>query len=340
MKKNVLLRSVLLLGFAALLASVCSLTAAVHNDKVSVQKTLDQKKEKKIKVSEFSKIATSTGIQVGFVQKESGTPEVTINAPEKFMDHIKVVVNGDVLKIYWDSKKGNVTVTDDDWVYVEVCAPSVRSVEAGGGSRLTFESDIRFDNELKVSASSGASVEFKREVKISQTLFAQASSGSEIRFNKNLTTEESAHFQASSGSRIVTATLSAETLKLDGSSAATIRVNYLKDAKSVSADASSAATLKMKGVCNGSVRMSATSASTIEFQNLTAESAWVTTKTKATVYAPICKKVSMKSSGDSTVNLHGGEDVEKIESGTELGGSGDVPDSDLGGSGTPPVLKF
>lgn len=189
-----------------------------------------------VKVSNFSGIDVTTGIEVVYVP--SSEVSASIQAPKNVIDRVKVSQLGEMLNISFNGKGG---LRTKDKVKVTVSSPLVNTMRASAGAEIKCRSTIEAGNRnLTASASSGAEIDL---IGVNCRNFeATASAGAEIDVNRlNCTAvaasssagaeidlggkASSVNLSASSGSQIDAASLVAESGSATASAGATIKCN-------------------------------------------------------------------------------------------------------------------
>ena len=261
---------------AILLAMVlgsCTVTASTHAQEeiVPSKNYITQK----VKVDNFEGIHTSTSIDVVYTQT-TGETDVEIYAPDNLMEYVKVENNGDILKIFFESKeKGkslNIKGKHETKVYIS--APAVHTLLASSSGDIFLKNGLQYAGKVKIEASSSGDIEGSNIV--CEALNTEASSSGDIDLGK----------------------VECTSLKAEASSAGDISIEALQ-AEMVSAEASSSGDVSLKGVCQ-SATFEASSAGDIEADNLKAEKvvAKASSAGDVTCYASESLDVSISSAGE------------------------------------------
>ena len=229
----------------------------------------------KVNVDNFKGIQTSTSIDVVYTQT-TGETDVEIYAPDNLMEYVKVETNGDLLKIYFESKekRKGLSIKGKHQTKVYVSAPAVHTLLASSSGDIILKNGLQYDGKVRVEASSSGDIEGSTIV--CETLNAGSSSSGDIDFDK----------------------VECTTLNAEASSAGDINIKNLK-AETVSAEASSSGDVTLKGVCQ-SATFASSSAGDIEADDLKAENvvAKASSAGDITCYASESLDVSISSSGE------------------------------------------
>ena len=229
----------------------------------------------KVNVENFEGIQTSTSIDVVYTQT-TGETEVAIYAPDNLMEYVKVETTGDMLKIYFESKKKgkglNINGKHETKVYVS--APAVNTLLASSSGDIYMKNGLQYPGNVKIEASSSGDI--KGATIVCEALNAQASSSGDIDLAK----------------------VECTSFKAEASSAGDVSIEALK-AETVSAEASSSGDVSLKGVCH-SATFEASSAGDIEADELKAEKvvAKASSAGDVTCYASESLDVSISSAGE------------------------------------------
>ena len=229
----------------------------------------------KVNVDNFKGIQTSTSIDVVYTQT-TGETDVEIYAPDNLMEYVKVETNGDLLKIYFESKekRKGLSIKGKHQTKVYVSAPAVHTLLASSSGDIILKNGLQYDGKVRVEASSSGDIEGSTIV--CETLNAGSSSSGDIDFDK----------------------VECTTLNAEASSAGDITIKNLK-AETVSAEASSSGDVTLKGVCQ-SATFASSSAGDIEADGLKAEKVVAKASSAGDIacYASESLDVSISSSGE------------------------------------------
>lgn len=219
-------------------------------------------------VSDFTKIHTSTGVNVYYTQSSEKSVRVETDDKEK-LNRIKTVVSGGTLKIHIKSVRGK-WGEDDTFkkLKVYVSAPDVKTFEADSGSKITLENGVISDSKIGIDVSSGSNISgnltakqieievssgsiFKGEVK-TNSLDVEINSGSNVALsgtadNLKLEVSSASNFKGQDFS-VKTANIEANTAsnviltvteKLNAKANSLAKINYYGNPKNVNKDTSS-----------------------------------------------------------------------------------------------------
>ena len=263
--------------------SICAMLMAMVFSSCAISVSTDAKEgivpsknyvTQKVKVDNFEGIQTSTSIDVIYTQT-TGETDVEIYAPDNLMEYVKVEKNGDMLKIYFESKKKgkglNIKGKHETKVYIS--APAVHTLLASSSGDIYMKNGLQYPGNVKIEASSSGDIEGSNIV--CEALNVQASSSGDIEFGK----------------------VECTSLVTEASSAGDISIKDLK-AETVSAEASSSGDVSLKGVCQ-SATFEASSAGDIEADELKTEKvvAKASSAGDVTCYASESLEVSISSAG-------------------------------------------
>ncbi len=147
-------------------------------------------------VSDFTKIHTSTGVNVYYTQSSEKSIRVETDDKEK-LNRIKTVVSGGTLKIHVKSVRGK-WGEDDTFkkLKIYVAAPDVKTFEADSGSSITLENGVTSNSKIGVDISSGSSIKGDISAK---NIDIEADSGSSF---KGKITATSVNVELDSGSSV------------------------------------------------------------------------------------------------------------------------------------------
>ncbi len=256
----------------ALVLGSCTVTASTHAQEeiVPSKNYITQK----VKVENFEGIQTSTSIDVIYTQT-TGETDVEVYAPDNLMEYVKVVSDGHMLKVYFESKgkgKGlNIRGKHETKVYVS--APAVHTLLASSSGDIHMKNGLQYEGKVKIEASSSGDIEGNNIV--CEALSTESSSSGDIELGK----------------------VECTSLMVEASSAGDVSIESLK-AETVSAEASSSGDVSLKGICH-SATFEASSAGDIEADELKAEKvvAKASSAGDVTCYASESLDVSISSSG-------------------------------------------
>lgn len=264
--------------------SICAILMAMVLGSCTISVSTDAKEgivpsknyiTQKVKVDNFEGIQTSTSIDVIYTQT-TGETDVEIYAPDNLMEYVKVESDGDMLKIFFESKeKGkslNIKGKHETKVYIS--APAVHTLLASSSGDIFLKNGLQYAGKVKIEASSSGDIEGSNIV--CEALSTEASSSGDIDLVK----------------------VECTSLKAEASSAGDISIETLQ-AETVSAEASSSGDVSLKGVCR-SATFEASSAGDVEADGLKAEKvvAKVSSAGDVTCYASESLDVSISSAGE------------------------------------------
>ena len=264
--------------------SICAMLMAMVFSSCAISVSTDAKEgivpsknyvTQKVKVDNFEGIQTSTSIDVIYTQT-TGETDVEIYAPDNLMEYVKVEKNGDMLKIYFESKKKgkglNINGKHETKVYVS--APAVHTLLASSSGDIYMKNGLQYPGNVKIEASSSGDI--KGATIVCEALNAQASSSGDIDLAK----------------------VECTSFKAEASSAGDISIKDLK-AETVSVEASSSGDVSLEGVCRSATYV-ASSAGDIEADDLIAENvvAKASSAGDVTCYASESLEVSISSAGE------------------------------------------
>lgn len=228
----------------------------------------------KVNVDNFEGIQTSTSIDVIYTQT-IGETDVEIYAPDNLMKYVKVENNGDLLKIYFESKeKGKgLNIRGKHQTKVYVSASAVHTLLASSSGDIILKNGLQYDGKVRIEASSSGDIEGSTIV--CETLNAESSSSGDIDLEK----------------------VECTTLKAEANSAGDITIKDLKS-ETVSAEASSSGDVTLKGVCQSATLVSS-SAGDIDADELKTENvvAKASSASDVTCYASKSLDASTSSAG-------------------------------------------
>ena len=247
MKTNLI--SALLMGMT-FSACVVSQDAIVPSENYITQK---------VKVEAFDGISTSTAIDVIYTQADQ--TDIEIYAPDNLMPFVKLVNDGGMLKVFFESDEpGNgINIRGKHHTKVNISAPAVHALHTSSSGDIvlvnglktnglvTVESssageiegsDISCD-ELVIEASSAGDIELKNVA--CNTLQVEASSAGDVSLSG---TCRMAKLEASSAGEIDADDLKADTVKAEASSSGDVSCYAVE---SLEASTSSAGNVYYKG---------------------------------------------------------------------------------------------
>ncbi|WP_332021443.1 DUF4252 domain-containing protein [Kaistella sp.] len=203
------------------------------------------------KVTSFSGIQVSSGINVSFTQEAKQKVVVDSDRPE----FVKTEVVGDILKIYVDNNNNRNLKFKK--LSVIVSAPELSKVAVNSGANFNTLNTVK-SNYFQIAATSGANLkadlDTKGKVELSTT------SGSNVRLNVNA---DELEMSATSGSSATLYGKIKETT-FDVSSAATVNAQDLETQKS-QINASSAANIKVSATEN--INVTGTSGASVRYRS-------------------------------------------------------------------------
>ena len=203
------------------------------------------------KVTSFSGIQVSSGINVSFTQDAQQKVVVDSDRPE----FVKTEVVGDILKIYIDNNNNRNLKFKK--LSVTVSAPELSKIAVNSGANFNTLNTVKSDY-FQIAATSGANLkadlDTKGKVELSTT------SGSNVRLNVNA---DELEMSATSGSSATLYGKIKETT-FDVSSAATVNAQDLETQKS-QINASSAANIKVNATEN--INVTGTSGASVRYRS-------------------------------------------------------------------------
>ncbi len=167
-------------------------------------------------VSDFTKIHTSSGVNVYYTQSSEKSVRVETDDKEK-LNRIKTVVSGGKLKIHIKSVRGK-WGEDDTFkkLKVYVSAPDVKTFEADSGLKITLENGVTSDSKIDIEVSSGSNISGNLSAK---QIEIEVSSGSAFKGEIN---SKSVDVEINSGSN-VTISGNADVIELEVNSASNFK---------------------------------------------------------------------------------------------------------------------
>lgn len=190
------------------------------------------------KVSSFTKISVSSGINIFFTQ--DGDRKVEVEAISEIQDEIIVEIKGGALHIGKSKKLQDDPKFRKEKVNVFVSAPVLEGLNASSGSTFNCKR-LECKNEFDTNASSGACIEIN-ELTVVKTVNVNVSSGAGCKFS-NLSTNGGS-LKASSGGNIDVDLQVAQSISVNSSSGANINVSGA--AQQVKAAASSGGNIDLR----------------------------------------------------------------------------------------------
>ena len=265
MKTNLILSMFLGIAFSSCM-SVNSQNSIVPSKNYITQK---------VKVEKFDGISTSTSIDVIYTQT-TGNTDVEIYAPDNLMKYVKVEVDGEMLKIGFESEeKGRgLNIKGKHETEVRISAPAVHSLRASSSGDIILKNGLQTTGKVHVESSSSGDI--KGVNIVCDVLDTEASSSGDIDLDK----------------------VECTSLMLEASSAGDVSIKGLK-AETVHAEASSSGDVSLEGVCR-SAKFEASSAGDIEADELKADEvvARASSAGDITCYALESLDVSTSSAGN------------------------------------------
>ena len=247
MKTNLI--SALLMGMT-LSACVVSQDAIVPSENYITQK---------VKVEAFDGISTSTAIDVVYTQADQ--TDIEIYAPDNLMPFVKLVNDGGMLKVFFESDEpGNgINIRGKHHTKVNISAPAVHALHTSSSGDIVLVNGLKTNGlvkvksssageiegsgisceELVIEASSAGDIELKNVV--CNTLQVEASSAGDVTLSG---TSRMAKFEASSAGEIDADDLKADTVKAEASSSGDVSCYAVE---SLEASTSSAGNVYYKG---------------------------------------------------------------------------------------------
>jgi predicted RecA/RadA family phage recombinase len=247
MKTNLI--SALLMGMT-LSACVVSQDAIVPSENYITQK---------VKVEAFGGISTSTAIDVVYTQADQ--TDIEIYAPDNLMPFVKLVNDGGMLKVFFESDEpGNgINIRGKHHTKVNISAPAVHALHTSSSGDIVLVNGMKTNGlvtvesssageiegsgisceELVIEASSAGDIELKNVA--CNTLQVEASSAGDVSLSG---TCRIAKLEASSAGEIDADDLKADTVKAEASSSGDVSCYAVE---SLEATTSSAGNVYFKG---------------------------------------------------------------------------------------------
>ena len=247
MKTNLI--SALLMGMT-LSACVVSQDAIVPSENYITQK---------VKVEAFDGISTSTAIDVVYTQADQ--TDIEIYAPDNLMPFVKLVNDGGMLKVFFESDEtGNgINIRGKHHTKVNISAPAVHALHTSSSGDIVLVNGLKTNGlvtvesssageiegsgisceELVIEASSAGDIELKNVA--CNTLQVEASSAGDVSLSGAC---RMAKFEASSAGEIDADDLKADAVKAEASSSGDVSCYAVE---SLEASASSAGNVYYKG---------------------------------------------------------------------------------------------
>ena len=247
MKTNLI--SALLMGMT-LSACVVSQEAIVPSENYITQK---------VKVEAFDGISTSTAIDVVYTQAD--LTDIEIYAPDNLMPFVKLVNDGGMLKVFFESDEpGNgINIRGKHHTKVNISAPAVHTLHTSSSGDIVLVNGLKTNGlvtvesssageiegsgisceELVIEASSAGDIELKNVA--CNTLQVEASSAGDVTLSG---TCRMAKLEASSAGEIDADDLKADTVKAEASSSGDVSCYAVE---SLEASTSSAGNVYYKG---------------------------------------------------------------------------------------------
>ena len=247
MKTNLI--SALLMGMT-LSACVVSQDAIVPSENYITQK---------VKVEAFDGISTSTAIDVVYTQADQ--TDIEIYAPDNLMPFVKLVNDGGMLKVFFESDEpGNgINIRGKHHTKVNISAPAVHALHTSSSGDIVLVNGLKTNglvsvesssageiggsgilcDELVIEASSAGDIELKNVV--CNTLQVEASSAGDVSLSG---TCRMAKLEASSAGEIDADDLKADAVKAEASSSGDVSCYAVE---SLEASTSSAGNVYYKG---------------------------------------------------------------------------------------------
>ena len=157
-----------------LFVSICAfITVAAF----AQQKTViaDANAEKRTITESFTGINVSDGVDLYLTQGNEESVAVSASE-EKYMERFKTVVEGGVLKIYFDNKGINWAINDKRKLKAYVSVKTLEKLHASGGAEVDMQGDLNVA-KLDIKFTSGSS--FRGNIK-AEELTVEQNSGSSI----------------------------------------------------------------------------------------------------------------------------------------------------------------
>jgi hypothetical protein len=141
------------------------------------QKTVisDANAQKRTITESFTGISVSDGVYLYLTQGNEESVAVSASE-EKYMERFKTVVEGGVLKIYFDNKGLNWAINDKRKLKAYVSVKTLEKLHASGGAEVDMQGDLNVA-KLDIKFTSGSS--FRGNIK-AEELTVEQNSGSSI----------------------------------------------------------------------------------------------------------------------------------------------------------------
>lgn len=227
MKTNLI--SALLMGMT-FSACVVSQDAIVPSENYITQK---------VKVEAFDGISTSTAIDVVYTQADQ--TDIEIYAPDNLMPFVKLVNDGGMLKVFFESDEpGNgINIRGKHHTKVNISAPAVHALHTSSSGDIVLVNGLKTNGLVTVESSSAGDIELKNVA--CSTLQVEASSAGDVTLSG---TCRMAKLEASSAGEIDADDLKADTVKAEASSSGDVSCYAVE---SLEASTSSAGNVHYKG---------------------------------------------------------------------------------------------
>ena len=270
MKTNLILSIFLGMAFSGCM-SINSQNAIVPSKNYITQK---------VQVGKFDGISTSTSIDVIYTQT-TGNTDVEIYAPDNLMNYVKVEVDGEMLKIGFDSgEKGRgLNINGKHETEVRISAPAVHLLRASSSGDIILKNGLQTTGKVDVASSSSGDIK-GRDI-VCDVLDAEASSSGDIDLDK----------------------VECTSLMLESSSAGDVSIKVLK-AETVHAEASSSGDVSLEGICR-SAKFEASSAGDIEADELKADEVVAKASSAGDITCHVLESLDASTSSKGNVRYKG-----------------------------------
>lgn len=179
-------------------------------------------------VSSFSKIEVGNAINAEVTV--GSAYNVSVEADDNLLSHVKTEVNGDTLKIYTED-----SISTKTNINVKISMPELKKIDASGASKVNITGVTADSLELKASGASKVTVAGE-----AKNLKADASGASTINAENLKATK--ADVDSNGASKIIVSALDELNAEASGASS----VTYTGDPKSIKQDASGASSINKK----------------------------------------------------------------------------------------------
>lgn len=237
--------------------------------------------KKEVKIDDFNEVSVSQGIKVIYVQG-ANTGKAVIATTPSAEKYLKVEVNGDVLKVYYDVNQNDKQKYIKGPSIVRVSSPALTSIKATSGAEFQLNSKFKGNESLNVSLSSGADFETDYSIQCNGDIY----------------------FGVSSAASCDAASISCQMLKIDASSGADLEVKSVSG--NIDVSASSGSDIEFKSVKAKAISLKASSGADIDADNISADEITAKASSGADIsLSGTTKTLEKKSSSGGSVKTKG-----------------------------------